>query len=248
MVNKTDSQNSNEMNEMNKELYKYDNKMINKTIEQYKQNQEAKIISEDNIEKTKEMKESPGKEDYSVNGTIGLVNLGCCCYFNSAVQNLKNVFPLTSYILKYSQNFNKSGFTFSYYKLIANLINQINYQYFVPREFFYYLQKNAPKFRIGEQNDSSICIMYILNNLEKETKKSDGPNPDVSDILDEEEKEEFKNFIYKTYSNRSSFILDYFYGFQQDLYECRNKDCKFKKYLYFKIRRCDSILSIYKTT
>lgn len=82
---------------------------------------------------------------------------------------------------------------------------------------------------MGKQNDNRICIMYILIILEKETKKFDVHNLDVSDSLNEDEKEEFKNFIYKTYNNRSSFILDYFYGFQQDLYECINKTCEYKK-------------------
>ena len=110
-----------------------------------------------------------------VNGIIGLYNIGFSCYFNSAIQNLKNVFPLTFLILKNYNSFyeSKSRFAFSYCKLIANLINQNTSNYFVPSEFFYNLQESKKCFVLGEQNDSSICVMHILNNLEKETKKID---------------------------------------------------------------------------
>ena len=68
-------------------------------------------------------------------GSIGLLNIGNTCYFNSAIQNLKNVFPLTLYLLKY-QNPNKSEFVYRYCELIANLVNQDTYQWFVQKIFY----------------------------------------------------------------------------------------------------------------
>ena len=178
--------------------------------------------------------ETSTNKDNSAYGIIGLDNLGFCCYFNSVIQNLKNVYPFTFYVLKNYKNFNKSDFIYSYCKLIVNLIGQSNYKYqsYEPRNFFNHFHKLAPIFKINEQNDSNICIFYILNKFEKETRKPGSPEPDIIDSLNKEEKEKFKDFINKSYANRNSYILDYFFGFQQDKFECRNKACNAINYLF----------------
>ena len=166
------------------------------------------------------------------NGTIGLVNIGNTCYLNSALQNLKNSYSLTLYLLSNYLSYNPQGFTFKYCELLANLINQDTYQCIEPREFFYKLCDVAPMFRFGQQNDSNFCIIYILNLLEKETKYK---NFDCSGLLQKmqnsskfsyDEKNKFNSFIKKIYERRNSFIIENFYGFQQDLYICNNKNCK----------------------
>ena len=182
--------------------------------------------------KKNELEEIQINERNTIKGIVGLSNLGCSCYLNSVLQNLKNVFPFTLYIMKNYKHFNKLGFTFNYCELVANLIYQTNNLFFEPSKFFCHLQKLSPNFRIGEQNDSSICIMYILNRLEKETNKIGVPNVNIIDSLSLEEKGKFKSFIYKSYTKRNSYVLDYFYGFQEDIYKCMNKNCKYTKYSY----------------
>ena len=193
----------------------------NKYKENQNLNQDTDKVLKNNMQKQNKLYETPEKEYCSVNGIVGLANLGFTCYFNSALQNLKNIYPFTLYLLKNYKNFKESGFTYKYCKLIANLIGQTKNKYFEPIEFFDYFQKLAPNFRIYEQNDSCICIMYIFKYLEKEAKIQGEPNPDIIDSLNEEETKKFKNFISNSFSGRNSYILDYFYGFQQEIFKCR---------------------------
>ena len=171
------------------------------------------------------------------NGKIGLLNIGNTCYINSAIQNLKNVYPLTLYFLSHYLDFDPNLFARKYCELIANLINQDFRQYIEPREFVLKLCDVAPIFRFGQQNDSSFCIIYILNLLEKEDKvlKSSKLLQNIKNFnfdLNTEESNKFKLFLNKFNEKRNSFIIDYFYGFQKDIYQCNNKLCKKKNYTF----------------
>lgn len=171
------------------------------------------------------------KESKYQDGVIGLVNRGNTCYLNSALQNLKNIYPLTLYLFQNYKNLNQQGFTYRYLELIANLINQKYDQYYLPKdEFLYKLRELAPNFRKGEQNDSNFCILYILNFLEKETKNSKPSNIKINKNISESEIKKFKQFINKFLTKRNSFIIDLFFGFQENIYECAN--CNDKHYSF----------------
>lgn len=165
------------------------------------------------------------KKNKFIEGSIGLANIGNTCYLNSALQNLKNVHTLTLYLLTNYENYDRHGFTYKYCELIANLINQDTCQFFEPKEFFNKLSEYAPVFRFGQQNDSSICILYILSFLEKETKKYTKQkileDIKVSNLNSSEEKNKFKSFLNKIFERRNSCIIDYFYGFQKDMLICQ---------------------------
>ena len=166
------------------------------------------------------------------NGAIGLVNMGNTCYLNSGLQNLKNVFPLTNYLLSTYSDYDRNGFTFKYCELISNLINQNTNHYFEPREFFTKLSELIPTFHLGQQNDSNFFIIYILSLLERETKRYNETkfmeNIQINLLLNEEqEKNKLKEFLLKFKQKRNSPIISIFYGFQEDIYFCRK--CKYNK-------------------
>ena len=162
-------------------------------------------------------------EKYS-SGAIGLINIGNTCYFNAAIQNLKNVFLLTLYLLK-NHNKDKEGFTYKYCELISNLINQDTYQWYEPRNFFLKLNSMTNRFVFGKQNDSNFLILYILTFLEKENKVFIGEKPFKkiqisSNFFSQQEKQSFSAFMDNFYEKKNSCINDIFYGFQEDIYKC----------------------------
>lgn len=186
-----------------------------------------KVIKNNNLPKVEKI----GKY---INGVVGLLNIGNTCYFNSAIQNLKNVFPLTLYLLQ-KNTFNKDGFTFKYCEIIANLINQGTYQWYDPKNFLYKLIEMAPTFSFGKQNDRNFCILYILTLLEKETRNYIGEKPFknfliTNDIFSEEEIGKFNIFMDKFYEKRNTCIIDIFYGYQEDIYKCTY--CSYANYNY----------------
>ena len=51
--------------------------------------------------------------------------------------------------------------------------------------------------------------------------------------MNNEENEKFKLFINKLNEERNSFIIDYFYGFQEEIYQCNY--CKYRNYTFKEI-------------
>ena len=168
-------------------------------------------------------------------GCIGLSNLGNTCYFNAAIQNLKNIYLLTLYLLQNYSQFNKNEFAYNYCELLKNLINQDIYQWYEPRKLYNKLAEKAPIFRYGEQSDSNFCVIYILNILEKETKIYLGQRPFekiqiISNYFNPEEKRIFSVFMKNFYEKRNSCIVDIFYGLQEDIFKCNY--CNYSKYTF----------------
>ena len=115
--------------------------------------------------------------------------------------------------------------------MITNLINQDTDKFFESREFFSKLNELIPIFRFGEQKDCNICIIYILNLIEKETKQYNSLNNFCKrdNIRFDNEFENFKckEFQKKLYERRNSIIIKYFYGFQKDIYKCNTANCDY---------------------
>ena len=172
-----------------------------------------------------------------LNGTIGLINKGNTCYLNSALQNLKNVFLLTKYLLENWKEFDQNRFTFKYCELISNLINQDINQYYDPNDFVHKFIEVAPMFSLGQQNDSNFSILYILSLLERELKglmgvKSYEPIYSGNCFTSINEISKYNEFQKKMKQKRNSKIIEYFYGFQEEIYKCNNPNCNNINYTF----------------
>ena len=93
----------------------------------------------------------------------------------------------------------------------------------------------APIFRFGQQNDSNFCILYILTLLEREARIYIGEKQFEKKIISNnsfsiEEKNQFSIFMDKMHEKRNSYIIDIFFGFQEDIYKCNN--CSYATFNY----------------
>lgn len=169
------------------------------------------------------------------NGCIGLLNLGNTCFLNSALQNLKNVFILTKYLFEI-KDFYTNGFAQKYLYLLANLINQENIQFYSPKELYSKLLEKSSIFQSGQQNDSTFAIIIIINLLEKELKDKKIKNAnDFQELINNnnlniEEKRKLYSFLDKILYKKDQKIFEIFYGFNENIIQCKN--CKKKNFSF----------------
>ena len=165
-----------------------------------------------------------------MNGCIGLTNIGNTCFLNSALQNLKNVFLLTQYLFKIKYFYKNNGIGKEFTKLLANLINQEEHQYYSPNDFYSKLRSLTTIFQLGYQNDSTFVIIILINLLEKELKNAKDivsfNEKLIYNRLTDSEKKMLFSFHKKLSEKKDQTILDIFYGYNENIIKC-NKCSKF---------------------
>ncbi len=168
----------------------------------------------------------------SINGKIGLENLGNTCFMNAALQALSNCYAFTSYYLECSpyiqarltnqasyldlNSLNKQislpCLAMSYMKLMRELwlVNsKKNISSFNPNELVQVIKYINPMFRGYMQHDSQEFLIYLMDQLHEELKRpiikfeTNDNNEQYDDKQEEEEEDEEENENEETVSINS---------------------------------------------
>ena len=105
--------------------------------------------------------------------TIGLDNLGNTCFMNSSLQCLRNIYPLTEYLLDFKQSYYKNNLLSEYIDLLKKFNNKNSYRSISPSSFKYTLEYYYSKYRGSQQHDSSEFLASLLSILNDELKAVD---------------------------------------------------------------------------
>ena len=156
---------------------------------------------------------------------------------NSTLQCLSQTKLLTNYFLNVTKedeiinnnialkNKNDLQLCPIYHQLIQKLWDEKGDKSFSPTDFMNTVEKMNPLFKQGQAGDSKDFIIFILEQLHKELKKSvNSNNNNNSQPLDQyNEQNSFTNFI-ENFKNECSIISDTFFGITETTNVCLN--CK----------------------
>ncbi|KAI7800825.1 ubiquitin carboxyl-terminal hydrolase 2a isoform X1 [Triplophysa rosa] len=156
----------------------------------------------------------------SVQGLVGLRNLGNTCFMNSILQCLSNTQSLRDYCLHNSHrrdlnnnNRTNTALMEEFAKLIQTMWTSSSSEVVSPSEFKTQIQRYAPRFVGYNQQDAQEFLRFLLDGLHNEvnrvTVRPRGNMEDFDHLLDEEKG---KKMWAKYLEREDSKIVDLFVG------------------------------------
>ena len=235
----------------NKDLIEFNNKLQNKLINNNSNEKEIKLINDikensknnntQNINNNKlneKIFEEEPLKSYSKPTLIGLNNIGSINFMNATLQCLSQTKRLTNYFLKKSneneiinnniaiENYNNIQLSPNYLYLIKKLWEKdIKLQSFYPYNIKNAIQSLNPLFKEFQPGDCKDFIIFILEQLHKELKRpiNNNNSNEVIQFNQYNKKQAFKYF-FNEFKKELSIISDIFFGFKETTNECIN--CK----------------------
>ena len=241
-LNKKIKNENNYLNIKNKELDNEINKIMNNN-KQLNNNNFNSISNQNNInEANKRFKQEQDIIKKSepiflyLNPTlVGLNNIGATCFMNATLQCLSQTEALTNYFLKEKNNRriinnniaikNKNNLQLSpaYLELVNILWKENGPKSYSPYNFMNIINEMNPLFKRGLPGDSKDFIIFILEQLHKELKKSvnfNNNNININESLNQYNKNNAFNHFFKEFQKDTSIISDVFFGFTETTNEC----------------------------
>ena len=171
---------------------------------------------------------------------IGLNNIGATCFMNSTLQCLSQTKALTNFFLDDKnkekiinnniamKNKNEHQLSPDYLELIKILWKINGEKSYSPYPFMHKVNDMNPLFKTGQAGDSKDFIIFVLEQLHKELKKSVNKNkPKNQQPLNQYDKNNAFNYFFNDFTNECSIISDVFFGFTETTNECLNCKNKF---------------------
>ena len=221
-------------NNINKNKNKNDKKILEENIKTLIQENITLIGKNKELKKAIEEMQNPYK-------LVGLNNIGAACFMNATLQCLSQTKDLTRYFLDKNNEEkiinnniaikNKNNFQLSpvFLELIKRLWDRNGPESISPINFMNTIENMNPLFKKGQAGDSKDFIIFILEQLHIELKKSvkkNNGNNKKSKQLNQYDKKNAFNYFSVEFQKESSIISDLFFGFNEKTYECIN--CKNK--------------------
>ena len=171
----------------------------------------------------------------SINGLIGLANIGATCYMNATLQCFSNIELLRTEFLDPSiyDNLDKNKETktilsFALAEVFRNLWIKFDEtkKYYAPENFKKIISEKNPLFRGIQANDPKDLILFMFETMHSELKTTDLNVVYDSNWVPNEHilEEVYKDFSNYYLSKNKSIIFDIFYGCTNIVTSCIN--CK----------------------
>ena len=174
---------------------------------------------------------------YAEPSLVGLKNIGSICFINASLQCLSQTEILTNYFLRednrikiFNNNINiisdENRLSPFYLELIQQLWSKNDIKSFSPEKFMNRINKLNPLFQTGNAGDAKDFIMYILEQIHRELKKSVNNNNFSlsSEPLNQYIKKSSLSHFFNDFQKETSIISDTFFGFTESTLQCMN--CK----------------------